>query len=74
MFNIFRGSDLILIAIIGFVFVISIFIDNPHLFFEVINHKIIADEVVRTLVGSIGLVLAVPVTTIFASFAVIKKL
>lgn len=32
-------------------------------FSEVINYEIIADEVVRTLVGSIGLILAVPVTT-----------
>src|SRR3990167_3548556 len=32
-----------------------LFIDNPHPFSEVINYEIIADEVVRTLVGSIGL-------------------
>lgn len=44
-----------------------LFIDNPHPFSEVINYEIIADEIVRTLVGSIGLVLAVPITTIIAS-------
>jgi len=44
-----------------------IFIDNPHPFSEIINYEIIADEVVRTLVGSIGLMLAVPLTTIIAA-------
>jgi uncharacterized membrane protein len=44
-----------------------LFIDNPHPFTEVINYEIIADEVVRTLVGSVGLILAVPITTFVAS-------
>lgn len=44
-----------------------IFINNPHPFSEIINYEIIADEVVRTLVGSIGLILAVPITTFIAS-------
>jgi len=44
-----------------------LFIDNPHPFSEIINYEIIADEVVRTLVGSIGLILAVPITTFIAS-------
>ncbi len=43
-----------------------LFINNPHPFSEIINYEIVADEVVRTLVGSIGLVLAVPITTILA--------
>jgi len=43
-----------------------LFINNPHPFSEVINYEIIADEVVRTLVGSIGLILAVPITTLIA--------
>ncbi len=43
-----------------------LFVDNPHPFSEIINYEIIADEVVRTLVGSIGLVLAVPITTLIA--------
>ena len=47
-----------------------LFIDNPHPFSEVINYEIIADEVVRTLVGSIGLILAVPITTIIAVLSV----
>jgi uncharacterized membrane protein len=44
-----------------------LFIDNPVPFSTVINYEIIADEIVRTLVGSIGLVLAVPITTFLAS-------
>ncbi len=43
-----------------------IFVDNPHPFTEIINYEIIADEIVRTLVGSIGLILAVPITTFIA--------
>jgi uncharacterized membrane protein len=46
-----------------------LFLDNPHPFSEVVNYEIIADEVVRTLVGSIGLILAVPLTTLIASLA-----
>ena len=46
-----------------------LFIDNPRPFAEVVNYEIIADEIVRTLVGSIGLVLAVPITTVIAALA-----
>ncbi len=34
----------------------------------VVNHEIIADEIVRTLVGSIGLIVSVPITTALAAF------
>lgn len=37
-------------------------------FSQVINSEIIATEVVRTLVGSIGLALAVPITTFLAAY------
>lgn len=47
-----------------------LFIHNPHPFREIINYEIIADEIVRTLVGSIGLILAVPITTAIAVLAV----
>ncbi len=40
-----------------------LFINNPLPFSSVINFEIIAEEVVRTLVSSIGLILAVPITT-----------
>lgn len=44
-------------------------------FSEVINYEIIASEIVKMLVGSIGLILAVPITTIIAAyfFQEIKK-
>ena len=50
-----------------------LFINNPHPFSEVVNYEIIAEEIVRTLVGSVGLMLAVPITTIIASFIADKK-
>ncbi|MDD4938409.1 MAG: YibE/F family protein [Candidatus Shapirobacteria bacterium] len=43
-----------------------LFINNPHPFSEVINYEIVAEEIVRTLVGSIGLISAVPITTLIA--------
>lgn len=50
-----------------------LFVDNPHPFSEIINYEIIADEIVRTLVGSIGLILAVPITTLLAALSFEKK-
>lgn len=40
---------------------------QPHSFLEIINYEIIAEEIVRSLVGSIGLICAVPITTYLAS-------
>jgi uncharacterized membrane protein len=50
-----------------------LFIDSPRPFSEVINYEIVADEVVRTLVGSIGLILAVPITTFIAVLSAERK-
>jgi len=50
-----------------------LFIDNPHPFSEIVNYEIVADEIVRTLVGSIGLILAVPITTVIAALIVAKE-
>jgi uncharacterized membrane protein len=38
-----------------------------------LNSEIIAEEVVRTLAGSIGLVLAVPLSTLAASYFIIHR-
>jgi uncharacterized membrane protein len=46
---------------------LMLFISNAHPFSEVINYEFVAEEVVQTLVGSIGLILAVPLTTLLAS-------
>ncbi|OIO15097.1 hypothetical protein COV53_03640 [Candidatus Gottesmanbacteria bacterium CG11_big_fil_rev_8_21_14_0_20_37_11] len=45
-----------------------LFINNPKPFHQTINFEPVAEEIVRTLVGSIGLILAVPITTFIASF------
>jgi uncharacterized membrane protein len=47
---------------------VLLFIDSPRPFGQIINFEVIAEEVVRTLVASIGLVLAVPVTTVAAAW------
>lgn len=49
-----------------------LFIDGDHSFWQVINYEIVAEEVVRMLVGSIGLIMAVPITTFF-SVSLVKK-
>jgi uncharacterized membrane protein len=43
-----------------------LFIGNAYPFSQVINYEIITEELVRTLVGSIGLIAAVPITTLLA--------
>lgn len=50
-----------------------LFIDNPMPFSEVINYEILAEEIVRTLVASIGLILAVPITTLLTVYFIGKK-
>lgn len=49
-----------------------LFIDQPQPFATIINAEILADEIVRTLVGSLGLILAVPLTTFIASFMAVN--
>jgi uncharacterized membrane protein len=44
-----------------------LFIDSPRPFGEVINYELIAEEIIRMLVGSIGLITAVPLTTFLAA-------
>lgn len=45
-----------------------LFINNPAPFTEVINYEIISEEIVRTLVSSIGLILSIPITTLLAAW------
>lgn len=40
---------------------------------QTLNREFIAEEIVRTLVGSLGLILAVPVTSLFASLVAQKQ-
>jgi uncharacterized membrane protein len=41
----------------------------PEPWYLTINRELIAEEIVRTLVGSVGLMLAVPLTTAIAAWA-----
>lgn len=50
-----------------------LFIDNPSPFLQVINHEIIAEEIIRTLIASIGLIFAVPATTFMSAFYIDMK-
>lgn len=43
-----------------------LFYQNPRPFLQVINYEIFTEEIVRALVGSIGLILAIPLTTFLA--------
>jgi len=45
-----------------------LFLDSSLPLSSVINHELIAEEIIRTLVSSTGLVLAVPLTTAIATF------
>jgi len=45
-----------------------LFINNPQPLTQIINYELIAEEIVRTLVASIGLVISVPLTTLLASY------
>ncbi len=44
-----------------------LFLDNSVNFTQIINTEMVAEEIVRTLVASIGLILAVPTTTFMAA-------
>ena len=50
-----------------------LFLSDDRTFGEVISLEVVSTEIVRTLVGSIGLILAVPITTYLACYFV-KKL
>ncbi len=50
-----------------------LFYDSASTFSVLINYEIVAEEIVRTLVGSIGLVLAVPMTTLIAVYEMKQK-
>jgi len=44
-----------------------LFINNPQPWVDVLNMEVVAEEIVRTLIGSIGLILAVPLSTLISS-------
>lgn len=44
-----------------------LFVNNPQPIWDLLNIELVADEVFRTLLGSIGLILSVPLSTFIAS-------
>jgi uncharacterized membrane protein len=50
-----------------------LFSTNDTPFWQIINRENFAAEIIRTMIGSIGLVLAVPVTTLLATLILIRK-
>lgn len=50
-----------------------LFMDSSQSIAQILNYELVAEEVVRTLVGSIGIVLAVPITTLLAAWFNTKK-
>lgn len=50
-----------------------LFVDSSKPFSEIINYELIADEIVRTLAGSVGLIMAVPITTFIAALTATLK-
>ena len=52
------------------------FILNPsHLpIWVIVNNESVSEELVRTVAGSMGLILAIPITTLFATWYVTKRL
>ncbi len=50
-----------------------LFLDRSQNFMDIINYEFIAEEIIRTFVGSISLILAVPITTLLAAFIVSKS-
>ena len=49
-----------------------LFLDQSVGFQSIINLEFMAEEVVRTLIGSVALILAVPITTVLAAFSSTK--
>lgn len=50
-----------------------LFINNPLPFSQVINFEMISEEIVRTLVASIGLILSIPLTTGLSAWIATKR-
>lgn len=48
-------------------------LDNNQPFWLILNNEFIAEEIVRTLVGSMALVLAVPITTVLAAYFIANR-
>lgn len=59
-------NTLVLVYVGAAMPLLLIFVNSTKSFPELINYEMVGEEIVRSLVGSIGLVLAVPITTFLA--------
>ena len=59
-------NTLILVYVGASLPLLLLFYNNPQPFLQVINYEIFTEEIVRALIGSIGLILAIPLTTVLA--------
>jgi uncharacterized membrane protein len=50
-----------------------LFAQGDNKFWDIVNNELIATEIVHTLIGSIGLILTVPITTLLASYFVSRN-
>jgi uncharacterized membrane protein len=66
-------NTLVLVYAGAYLPLLLLFADSSRTFSEVINYEMVAEEIIKTLVGSIGLITAVPITTFIACFVVSKK-
>ena len=60
-------NTLVLVYVGASMPLLLLFMNTPKPIAEIINYEIVAEEIVRTLTGSVGLVLAVPITTLLAA-------
>ncbi len=52
-------------------FILFLLNEGNQPWWAILNSELIVEEIVRTLAGSIGLILAVPISTLFAAFALL---
>lgn len=52
---------------------VMLFVASGASFEEIINFELVTEEIVRTLIGSIGLVLAVPITSVIACVIITRQ-
>jgi uncharacterized membrane protein len=52
---------------------VMLFMASGASFEEIINFELVTEEIVRTLIGSIGLILAVPITSLIACIIIVGK-
>jgi len=60
-------NTLVLVYVGASLPLLLLFVNNPVPAEQILNYEILAEEIVRTLVGSIGLILSVPITTFLAT-------